>query len=53
MRQKKLTQEQRLKTVEKVVNIIYNRQTEIISRLKETPEEKQTRIKDKFEKKVN
>ena len=53
MRQKKQTQEQRLKTVEKVVSIIYTRQTEIIDRLKETPEEKQTRLKNKFEKKVN
>lgn len=61
MKQKKLTTAQRLATLEKVVSLIYDQLTDVKEGLRltetvlknsisETPEEKQKRLKDKFEK---
>ena len=60
MKQKKLTTAQRLATLEKVVSLIYGQLTDVKEGLRltetvlknsisETPEEKQKRLKDKFE----
>lgn len=57
MKQKKLTTAQRLATLEKdselmakAITVIHNRQKLIVRDIQETPEEKQKRLKDKFEK---